>query len=852
MEKYQSKQRTGAHRSLEILKELADARIRSFNAQRSSAAVTDIGWQRAQSYAIQRDDFRTVWHAGHVEALLTNGIDVIAGTQTGGVWLINSIVSPSPLAGYSGHPLSDAWDTPDISCLAWGPEHSQVFAGTGSQGIFLLEFDTVLGGHLTLRQTTILPVPFLGTSSIVTLNNPRRIVILTNTSVWWSPIPDVATNLSGYVWQEGQELPFATFTGLAAGPDNTVAVAKFGGRGSLGIGIPAPGGIYRGAFQGGALVFTESQIKGVDPLKMRRTSLASCEDHPERMYAIAADPNGAILAVFSSTDGGKTWNTQSTPQSAAQLGSAPGEAGLQGFYNNSIAVSPTRPNLVVVGWRSRSPLFSDDGGITWQHPLTQETNPNLHSDLHVVCFSRNPNGVEPLFIGGDGGIAVSFDTGFTYHSQFNRPLNNLQFYGGGRATFLGSKSGSLTASSRYPGLLIGGLQDNGNVYRCPDRHHETGIPRQADTPWLRHVGGDGDLNRFIDALGVLINFDNTNTQLGITLWDQSANRFPKGPGSIIPADGKATGVFPTSVEVVPEPSFRNNGQLMYAAVGSTANGIIHGLFADAPKKDVPEASNVRLTRLGSVGSSVTSIGSLSGSVLMVGTDDGKIYSLDSASSSVTAYALPDVVASGTVSRIEVFPAPILGALPDNAFALVGSAILFFNGLFWSTTTGSDWTTFAYEKETGRLFAATDSDVLVSQDHGRSWKDASAGLPARSHCTDLRIARDGKGGLDLYLATYGHSVWRATISQRSKIFDLLPEATELLIRVIEDGGGLVRLGNKIIKITPRSFTSDILVALLAADIGELMSEESDGNSKAIRRAALQQVAQIAIREVDRLG
>ena len=86
------------------------------------------------------------------------------------------------------------------------------------------------------------------------------------------------------------------------------------------------------------------------------------------------------------------------------------------------------------------------------------------------------DGTESLFVGGDGGIAVTSDLGVTYHSQFNRPLNNLQFYGGtlGGNIFI-NHGGTLTASSRYPGLLAGGTQDNGNVYRCPDTHRP-GIP----------------------------------------------------------------------------------------------------------------------------------------------------------------------------------------------------------------------------------------------------------------------------------------------------------------------------------------------------------------------------------------
>jgi hypothetical protein len=834
--------RTGGHRSLEILRELADARVSALGGQRASRVVSDIGWQRAQSYAIQRDDFRTVWHAGHVTALLTNDVDVIAATQTGGLWLLKSINGPSALAGYTGALLSDAWDAPDISCLAWGPEPTQVFVGTNVDAVFLLEFDTVLGGHLTLRQSTALPVPFSKPAVIVTLTNPNRIVVAAGNGVWSSRIPQPATNLSGYDWQRAEGLSsFATYSGLAAGPGASVAVAEHGG--IRGIGVPPPGaGLYRGTFQGDALVFTESRVEGVDLNLMHRTSLASCEDHRDRMYAVGAAADGTIHAVLSSRDGGATWRARATPDKA--------QAGLRGFYNNCIAVSPQRPELLAIGWLSGGPFLSDDGAASWMHLNNQETSAHLHNDLHTLQLGRNPNGPEPLYVGGDGGIIVTRDMGQTYHSQFNRPLSNLQFYGA-NPSFLGTYGGSLTASSRYPGLLAGGTQDNGNVYRCPDKRRD-GVPRQADTPWLRQMGGDGDLNRFVDPLGVLLNFNNGQPQLGMAVWDEEKNRFPDGRGQIIPADDNASGVMPTSVELVQKPAFSKNGQLMYAAVGSVSNGVIHGLFASAPARDRPEARDIKLIKLGTVGGLVSAISSIDGSTLMIGTANGRIVSFDSASGAVTEYALPDV-AKGVVKRIEVFPTPfVAGALPDNALALVDGRILRFNGLYWATTTGNDWNTFALDSESGRLFAATDGDVFVSHDWGLSWRDASLGLPARPHCTDLRIAADGRGGRDLYLATYGHSVWRATIAQRPQIVELPPEAVETLISVIEDGGGLVRFGKKIIKVPPRPLIRDVLVALLAEDLAQSMSEGSEANSRAIRRAALQQIAQIVLREVDRLG
>ena len=818
--------RTGGHRSLDILRDLASARLAAIGSQRSSRVIGDLNWQRAQSYGIQIDDARSVWHAGHITALLTNGTDVIAANQTGGVWLLNSIISPTPLAGFTGRSLSDSWDSPDITSMAWGADRTQAYVGTSANVMFLLEFETVLGTHLNWKQSTTLPVPFGTAVATVVLANAARIVVAAESGVWFSAVPEPESNAAGYDWQPAQGLPPQLYTGLAGGPGATVAAAAFGH-------------LYQGIFSGADLVFTEAPISGIDPTLLLTTSLASCEDQPNRMYAAAAGADNMIAAVLASTDGGATWQNKTAPNK--------NQAGFQGFYNNCIAVSPQRPDVVVVGWLSGGAFFSTDGSVTWAHPNTQESNSNLHNDLHAVCFARNANGTEPVFVGGDGGIAVSLDLGVTYHSQFNRPLNNLQFYGGtGGGQVVRNNGGTLTASSRYPGLLAGGLQDNGNVYHCPDTHRGS-TPRQADTPWLLHVGGDGDLNRFIDPLGILVNFDNSNNKLGMSVWNDVTNRFPAGPGTIIPADGNAAGVMPTSVEIVLKPAFRKNNQLMYAAVGSTPQGLVHGLFADDPKGDHPDARNLKLTQLGSVGNTVTAIGSNGGATLMVGTTATQIFSLDSASGAVSAFALPDQ-ATGLVGRIEVFTNPtVLGALPDIAFALVGGRILYFNGLFWSTTTGTDWATFAYDAPSARLFAATDGDLFVSTDRGNTWLDASVGLPARPHCTDLRIADDGDGGRDLYLATYGNSAWRASIARRSDIVEVPPEVAGILVGVIEDGGGIVRVGGHFVKLPPRPLITELL-AVLAAEVGNEVSKGLGTGIGAISRAGLQRIVQIVLRQI----
>jgi hypothetical protein len=64
---------------------------------------------------------------------------------------------------------------------------------------------------------------------------------------------------------------------------------------------------------------------------------------------------------------------------------------------------------------------------------------------------------------------------------------------------------------------------------------------------------------------------------------------------------------------------------------------------------------------------------------------------------------------------------------------------------------------------------------------------------RPHCSDLRIGADGKGGKDLYLATYGRSVWRAPILTAPLKDDgiRVPQlVADVLFGVLGDGGGLI--------------------------------------------------------------
>jgi hypothetical protein len=788
----------GGARSMRIQAVLRDHLFAGVGDRRASRTLSDIQWVRAQNESIQLDDFREVWHAGQVSAIVSNGHDVVVGTGTGGVWLLK----PGANRQFAtGTPLSDGSDVPDVSSLAWGPDRPRfVFVGcTGGSAMFLLEFDLVTGG-MEFKRSITLPMPlWAACTAIVTFDSPRLVVVATDQGVWWSAIPKIISDAAGYVWRMGLGLPFANYSGMTQGSDTSVVVAinaDVAFKGSP----PPPAGIYRGTFQGDTLAFTQSKITGADPSLMRRTSVASCSTDTRRVYSVSASDGDTILCVLSSQDGGANWTASAKPD--------PSAAGLQGFYNNCIAVSPRNPDTVVIGWLSGGAFWSTDAAQSWLHPNTQESNPNLHNDLHALCFASNPNDdSETVYVGGDGGIVFTRDLGKSYDSQLNHRLNNLQFYGAGN----GKTAGTLTASSRYPGLLAGGTQDNGNIFLTPgaDPRKSSFVP-EVGPGWHTLDGGDGDINRFVDPLGALLRFNNTlqdpttkiefGNKVRIAFWNPAVGSFGPGTGTVILAadtpSGSDPGINPSALETVNQPTFQRNGQLLYAATASTDAGVIHGMFANST------GGNAKFLRLGSIGVTVSALASLTGERLLVGTSTGRILSFDCSSGGTAEFELPPQV-FGEVSRIEII-APLL------AYALVGVNILRLDGTTWTTTnaleTTSDpnWKTFTVDPDSRRLYAATDSDVWVSHDSGRSWVDSSTGLPKRPHCTDLRVAPDIEGGTTIYLATYGRSVWRATITRPPDAPPSVPKAVnDVIVGVINDGWGLVRRGGKIVPVPPPS-------------------------------------------------
>ena len=190
--------------------------------------------------------------------------------------------------------------------------------------------------------------------------------------------------------------------------------------------------------------------RGVDPglgTLHWRAQLAQSPSSPDILYLSAGESEAAIIA--RSSDGGESWTRM--PAVGLRCG--------QCWYNQSLAVHPTDPDVVYFGGVL---LYrSDSGGATF----STLGRADIHVDQHVLTVdARAP---DMLLVGNDGGVYRSPDRGDTWES-LNTNLSLTQFYAG---VSIHPRAGAVS--------VLGGTQDNGT------------IEGDGDLSWPQVMGGDG-------------------------------------------------------------------------------------------------------------------------------------------------------------------------------------------------------------------------------------------------------------------------------------------------------------------------------------------------------------------------
>jgi len=391
----------------------------------------------------------------------------------GGLWKSTNFTSPN----HKWRPLTDSIGTTAGGSVAFGGDPNSLYLGTGDP------FDAPGGFMVRSRNggnTWSDPIQLGNATRVlevkVDTNTPKNEVVLAGTDAGLFRSSD-----------GGQSFEFVAFPGqcvwslvrTSAGWLASVQQPENGDLVFLGFG---PTSLYSSTDRG--LTWSPISNTGNGFANAGRTTLAVGANDDSIVYGFAATPGDANVAevtqldLFRSMDGGQTWLplhiTNKTPLGANLFQPDMNLLNAQAFYNQLILVDPTdlTRNTVYLGGQLAT-AKTTDGGNTWRLTsdwlptyLPGDNLPYVHADCHTAAFSQL-NGVNTIFFGTDGGLAISKDGGTTWDNSKNEGLVDQLVY-------------TVTASGVHPDQTLIGLQDLGTRFRVGN-----------SAVWNQVFGGDG-------------------------------------------------------------------------------------------------------------------------------------------------------------------------------------------------------------------------------------------------------------------------------------------------------------------------------------------------------------------------
>ncbi len=209
----------------------------------------------------------------------------------------------------------------------------------------------------------------------------------------------------------------------------------------------------------------------------RRIDLTVSANQPTNVFALAANTNSGLYGIYKSTNSGVSFTQvfSGTPKNMLGWASLGNDTGGQGWYDLTIAASPSNANTLLVGgvnsWRSL------DGGTTWAivDHWWGDGVPAVHADKHMLRYRDDGN----LFECNDGGVYSSTDNGTTWTDKTHGIVISQMY--------------KLGVSQTVSDETVTGLQDNGTKLLSAGN-------------WGDVKGGDG--------MECLIDYSNVNIQYG--------------------------------------------------------------------------------------------------------------------------------------------------------------------------------------------------------------------------------------------------------------------------------------------------------------------------------------------------
>lgn len=237
--------------------------------------------------------------------------------------------------------------------------------------------------------------------------------------------------------------------------------------------MPANPSILYAASDGGSPKIFKSLDNGFtfNPLSLglpgsgvNRIELAVTPADPQVIYALMSkSSNSGMQGVYKSSNAGDNWVKVTSSSTINLLGWEPdgSDQGGQGWYDLSLAVSPTNAEMVFVGgvniWRT------SNSGTNWTlvgHWTGAGGADYVHADIHMLKYSP----WNKLFGCTDGGIYNTTNNGEEW-SDLSDGLKILQSY-------------RMSSSATDEDIIMVGNQDNGSYMR-------------VNNEWVSVLGGDG-------------------------------------------------------------------------------------------------------------------------------------------------------------------------------------------------------------------------------------------------------------------------------------------------------------------------------------------------------------------------